>query len=71
MPRHSPYPVVLSPEERHVLTARAAQYTRPCFEVQRAQMILLAAAGLAQRGNRRPRADAPRGRLALAETLSR
>jgi hypothetical protein len=45
MPRHSPYPVVLSPEETHVLTARAAQYTRPYFEVQRAQMILLAAEG--------------------------
>jgi transposase len=45
MPRHSPYPVVLSPEERHALTARAAQYTRPYFEVQRAKMILLAAAG--------------------------
>ena len=45
MPRHSPYPVVLSPEEAHVLTARAAQYTRPYFEVQRAKMILLAAEG--------------------------
>ena len=45
MPRHSPYPVVLSPEERHALTVRAAQYTRPHFEVQRAQMILLAADG--------------------------
>ena len=45
MPRHSPYPVVLSPEETHALTARAAQYTRPHFEVQRAKMILLAAAG--------------------------
>jgi Winged helix-turn helix len=45
MPRHSPYPVVLSPEERHTLTARAAQYTRPYVEVQRAKMILLAAEG--------------------------
>jgi hypothetical protein len=45
MPRHSPYPVVLSPEERRVLMARAAQYTRPYVEVQRAQMILLAAEG--------------------------
>jgi hypothetical protein len=45
MPRHSPYPVVLSPEETDALTARAAQYTRPYFEVQRAQMILLAAEG--------------------------
>jgi hypothetical protein len=45
MPRHSPHAIVLSPEERQVLTARAAQYTRPYFEVQRAQMILLAAEG--------------------------
>jgi transposase len=45
MPRYSPYPVVLSPEERHALTARAAQYTRPYFEVQRAKMVLLAAEG--------------------------
>lgn len=45
MPRHSPYPVVLSEEERHTLTTRATQYTRPYFEVQRAQMILLAAEG--------------------------
>jgi len=45
MPRHSPYPVVLSAEERHALTTRATQYTRPYFEVQRAQMILLAAEG--------------------------
>ena len=45
MSRHSPYAIVLSPEERHTLTARAAQYTRPYFEVQRAKMILLAAEG--------------------------
>ena len=45
MPRHSPYPVVLSPPERAALTVRATQYTRPFFEVRRAQMILLAAEG--------------------------
>ena len=45
MPRHSPYPIVLSPEEHQTLTARAAQYTRPYFEVQRAKMVLLAAEG--------------------------
>ena len=45
MPRHSPYRIVLSSEERRVLAARAAQYTRPYYEVQRAQMILLAAEG--------------------------
>lgn len=45
MPRHSPYPIVLAPEETQALTARAAQYTRPHCEVQRATMILLAAEG--------------------------
>lgn len=45
MPRHSPYPIVLAPEETRALTARAAQYTRPHCDVQRAQMILLAAEG--------------------------
>ena len=43
MPRHGPYPVVLSAEEAHVSTARAAQHTRSYFEVQRAKMILVAA----------------------------
>jgi transposase len=45
MPRQSPYHIVLSPEERRTLTARAAKYTRPYFEVLRAKMILLAAEG--------------------------
>lgn len=46
MPRHSPFQIVLSAEERRVLRARAAQYTRPYAEVVRAKMILLAAEGL-------------------------
>lgn len=41
MARHSPYPVVLSPEERHVLAVRGAQHTRPRFEAQRAKMFPL------------------------------
>lgn len=45
MPRHSPYRIVLSADERRVLTARAAQYLRPYAEVVRAKMILLAAEG--------------------------
>jgi Winged helix-turn helix len=45
MPRQSPYQIVLSPDERRTLTARAAKYTRPYFEVIRAKMILLAAEG--------------------------
>jgi Winged helix-turn helix len=45
MARQSPYQIVLSTEERRMLTARAAKYTRPYFEVLRAKMILLAAEG--------------------------
>lgn len=46
MPRQSPYRIVLSPMEAHVLRARAAKYTLPYFQVIRAKMILLAADGL-------------------------
>ena len=45
MPRQSPYRIVLSTDEERTLTARAAKYTRPYFEVLRAKMILLAAEG--------------------------
>ena len=45
MPRQSPYRIALSADEERTLTARAAQYTRPYFEVLRAKMILLAAEG--------------------------
>ena len=47
MPRSSPYRIVLSADETRTLTARAAKYTRPYFEVLRAKMILLAAEGWA------------------------
>lgn len=47
MPRHSPYRIELSTDEARTLTARAAKYTRPYFEVLRAKMILLAAEGWA------------------------
>ena len=45
MPRQSPYRIALSADEERTLTARAAKYTRPYFEVLRAKMILLAAEG--------------------------
>lgn len=45
MPRKSPFPIVLTPEEASILGRRARQYTLPYFEVQRARMILLAAEG--------------------------
>ncbi len=45
MPRQSPYRIVLSAAEERSLTARAAKYTRPYFEVLRAKMMLLAAEG--------------------------
>src|SRR5262245_4184385 len=46
MPKKWPYPIVLSPHENRELAARAAQYSLPYFQVQRAKMILLAAQGL-------------------------
>jgi DNA-binding CsgD family transcriptional regulator len=46
MPRESPYPIVLSPNEAEELRRRAAKYTLPYFQVVRAKMILLAAEGL-------------------------
>ncbi len=46
MPRHSPYRIVLSDEERAVLESLARSYTLPYWKVTRAQMVLLAAQGL-------------------------
>lgn len=43
MPRHSPFRIVLSVDEKQELMARARRYTLPYFQVQRAKMILLAA----------------------------
>lgn len=46
MPRHSPYRIELSDEERHELESLARSYTLPYWQVTRAQMVLLASAGL-------------------------
>ncbi len=46
MPRHSPFWIILSVDERQELMARARKYTLPYFQVQRAKMILLAAEGV-------------------------
>lgn len=46
MARPSLYPIVLSEEEQRELRHRAARYTLPYREVQRAKMILMAAGGL-------------------------
>jgi hypothetical protein len=46
LPRQSPYVISLSKPEGQELRRRAAQYTLPYFQVQRAKMILLAADGL-------------------------
>lgn len=46
MPRVSPFSIVLRPDERRELEARAAKYTLPYFQVTRARMILHAAEGL-------------------------
>ncbi len=46
MPRHSPYDIILSPDEEHELRQRSEAYTRPYAEVVRARVILYAAQGL-------------------------
>lgn len=45
MPRRSPFPIELSPEERAELEHRARCYTLPYRDVTRAKMMLLAAQG--------------------------
>ena len=45
MPRISPYAIDLSAPEERELRRRAAKYTLPYFQVQRAKMILYAAEG--------------------------
>lgn len=46
MPRHSPFIIILSPEERGALESRSRQYTLPYRDVVRAKLVLLAADGL-------------------------
>lgn len=46
MPRSSPFRIELSADETRELTRRAAKYTLPYCEVQRAKMILMAAQGM-------------------------
>lgn len=46
MPTRSPFDIELSAEEAQELNRRAAKYTLPYFEVQRAKMILMAAQGM-------------------------
>jgi transposase len=46
MPRKSPFQIDLSVEEATELNRRATKYTLPYFEVLRAKMILMAAAGI-------------------------
>ena len=45
MPRTSPFHIELSSAEEVELRRRAAKYTLPYFQVQRAKMILFAAEG--------------------------
>jgi hypothetical protein len=46
MPRLSPFSITLSSAEEAELRRRAAKYTLPYFQVQRAKMILYAAQGM-------------------------
>ena len=46
MPRHSPFAVVLTEEERRQLQEVARKYTSPYCDVARAKTILMAAQGM-------------------------
>jgi transposase len=46
MPRTSPFPIVLDPNERSDLEALVRKYTSPYRDVIRAKIVLYAAAGL-------------------------
>ena len=46
MPRHSPFIIKLTEEDRDELEARARKYTSPYRDVIRAKIVLLAAQGL-------------------------
>jgi len=46
MPRHSPFAVLLTEEERRQLQEIAKKYTSPYCDVARAKVILMAAQGL-------------------------
>jgi len=49
VPRHSPYRIELTDEERAVLEHLARSYTLPHWQVLRAQMVLMAATGMTNR----------------------
>lgn len=46
MPRRSPYRIELNDEERAALESLASSYTLPYWQVIRAKMVLMAAAGM-------------------------
>jgi DNA-binding transcriptional MerR regulator len=46
MPRHSPFPILLSTDEERRLQQIARNYTSPYCEIVRAKVALLAAQGL-------------------------
>ncbi len=46
MPRHSPYPILLSDDEQQQLETAARRYTSPYCAVMRAKIILYAATGM-------------------------
>jgi hypothetical protein len=62
MPRHSPFQIELSEQERAELEARVRQYTLPYRDVIRAKIILLAAEGL-QNKEIAARVDLPRPKV--------
>jgi len=71
MPRHSPYRIELTDEERTVLESLARSYTLPYWQVTRAQMVLMAANGLRNDQIAAQVALRSRCRLAVAKAVFR
>lgn len=59
MPRDSPFPITLGPDERRKLESLVRKYTSPYRDVIRAKIILYAAMGL-RNDEIAARVDAPR-----------
>lgn len=49
MPRHSPFTIVLTDQEKQHIESMAGQYTSPYYKVIRAKIVLLAAEGLSNK----------------------
>ena len=67
----SPFEIVLTADERQELERWARAYTDPYWRVVRAKIVLLAARGLGERGDRSPAGYQPAGGSPVAQAVLR